>query len=123
LTSKLNSNSDHNKIAIIADQSTVTAFQLAGVKISKVIEKRSARHELEKSMKEILTDGIVRFILISEPLVEEFGLDHFEKIRRSIPDDVLLLIIPDRLGSREKIGEGHLYHIIRRAIGARREIN
>jgi vacuolar-type H+-ATPase subunit F/Vma7 len=113
---------DENRIqvAIIADPDTATGFRLAGVPIVRELDERAASAKLQEILNEVISNESVKFVIITEPIVEAFGVDKFEKIRKTLPPDIVLSVIPDRSGSRSKIGEEHLRQLIRRAIGAKR---
>ena len=111
---------NQTQVAIIADSNTSTGFRLAGVPVVRILEPGSAAEKLKELIEDVLHDGSVRFVITTEPIVEAFGVDKFEKVRRSLPQDVVISVIPDRSGSRSKIGEEHLRQLIKRAIGAKR---
>jgi vacuolar-type H+-ATPase subunit F/Vma7 len=106
------------KVAIIADKNTVIGFKLSGIHIVRVIEEPS-HDEILNTLNDIVKNPEVRFVIITEPLVEVFGLEKFEKYRKTLPEHIIISVIPDRSGSRSKIGEGHLWQLMRRAVGAR----
>jgi vacuolar-type H+-ATPase subunit F/Vma7 len=109
-----------NKIAVIADRSTVAGFKLAGVQIVRTLEGASQPGELIKTLDDVLLDPEIKFIFVAEPLVEAYGLDNFEKHRKKLSGEVIITLIPDIRGSKSKIGEGRLWKLIHRAIGLRK---
>ena len=114
------SEDNRNQVAVIADANTITGFRLAGVPVVRELNRRWAADKLGELINEVLSDKNIRLIIITEPLVEAYDIAKFEKLRKTLPGDVIVSVIPDRAGSRSKIGEEHLRQLIRRAIGAKR---
>lgn len=108
------------KIAVVSDRSTALGFKLAGVEIVRIIDDLSTTESIESAIKDVIRDMNIRFIIITEPLVQAYGLEEFEKLRRTIPENMIITVIPDRTGSLRKIGEGHLWRLISRATGLKR---
>jgi vacuolar-type H+-ATPase subunit F/Vma7 len=114
------SDENRNKVALIADKTTATGFRLAGIPVVRELEAGSAEAGLEDAINDLLDDEDIKFVITTEPLVEAFGIEKFEKLRKALPPSIILSVIPDRAGSRSKVGEEHLRQLIRRAIGAKR---
>ena len=109
-------------VAIIADKSTTIGFRIAGVQVTRIIDDITKPDVLESTIDEILNNPEIGFIIITEPLVEAYGLYKFEKLRKIISEQVIIIIIPDREGTKREIGESHLFQIIRKAIGTKRTV-
>ena len=108
------------KIAILADKSTSMGFKLAGVHVVRTLEVPSPQEVITDTISDITNDPEISFLLITENLVEAYGMERFEKLRRSLQDSLIIIVIPDRMGSKRDIGEGHLWKLIYRAIGRKR---
>lgn len=108
------------KVAAIADKNSATGFLLAGVQKVHEIDENDIPEKFETYLRDIISDPSVGFVITTEPIVETFGLEKFEKLRRTLPKHVIISVIPDRAGSRSKIGEAHIMELVRRAIGKKR---
>lgn len=109
-------------VAVVADKNTVTGFKLAGITHYHVIDLPLDREDLKNTIREVSAEPDVKFIITTEHIVDKYGFEAFEKLRKSVPEQIIISVIPDRRGSRRKIGEGHLYKLIGRAIGLRRNV-
>jgi len=111
-----------DRVAIVADRSTATGFKLAGITHIHIIDLPVDHDRVKRTVVEVSAEPDVKFIITTEHIVDTYGFEDFEKLRKTLPEQVIVSVIPDRKGSRRKIGEGHLYKLIGRAIGLRRNL-
>lgn len=80
-------------IALVADKSTVTCFKLAGLNNVHSVEDAKGA---EKCLQELLENGNLRFVLVSERLLNQIQI--FDEIAaRKYP---LIIPIPDIKGPK-----------------------
>ena len=111
-----------DKVAIVADKSTATGFKLAGITHIHIVDLPVDHDQIKRTIVEVSAEPDVKFIITTEHIVDTYGFEDFEKLRKTLPEQIIVSVIPDRKGSRRKIGEGHLYKLIGRAIGLRRNV-
>jgi vacuolar-type H+-ATPase subunit F/Vma7 len=90
------------------------------VRTVKVLDEGFDSAELTEYLNELASEPGIGIALITEPIIASYGMDQFEKVRKTLNEKLIIIVIPDSKGSRSKIGEGHLMKIIRRAIGQKR---
>lgn len=97
------------KIAVIADEATVTGFQLAGVEYAFAL----SGSEAEKKLDELLSDASFGIIIVTERMLE--GCDWRLKKKVEATAKPIVVPIPDAEGQIEQ--SESLSVLIKRALG------